>query len=98
MLKNFSIFVIFSFFSESIGRGSSLDEEYRSSLRRSFGSVWDKCSKQTITDGEIKCDIKNGQGMNIETAVCTATCKDGYLLIGKTFDFIQPLYPKSDHT
>ena len=99
MLKNFSIFVIFSLFSESIGRVSSLDEEYRSSLRRSFGgrrsraSVWDKCSKQSIlTDGEIKCDINNGRGnYPIETAVCTATCKDGYLLIGTTFDFYTTL-------
>ena len=102
MLKNFSIFVIFSFFSESIGRGSSLDEEYRSSLRRSFGgrgsrvSVWDKCSKQSVlTDGVIKCDINNGRGnYPIETAVCTATCKDGYLLIGKTFDFYTTLVTK----
>ena len=87
MLKNFSIFVIFSLFSESIGRGSSLDEEYRSSLRRSFGSVWDKCSKQTITDGEIKCDINSGRGdYSIETAVCTATCNDGYLMIGMIFN------------
>ena len=93
----------FSFFTESIGRVSSLDEEYRSSLRRSFGgrgsrvSVWDKCSKQSVlTDGVIKCDINNGRGnYPIETAVCTATCRDGYLLIGTTFDFfMKPLYLK----
>ena len=62
----------------------------RSSSRggqRSRASIWDKCSKQTITDGEIKCDINNGRGnYPIETAVCTATCKDGYMMIGMTFD------------
>ena len=99
MLKNLSIFVIFSFFSESIGRDSSLDElvperivdSYSKSFgrKRSRASVWDKCSKQTITDGEIKCDINNGRGnYPIETAVCTATCSDGYLLLGTTFDFL----------
>ena len=45
--------------------------------------------KQIITDGEIKFDINNERGNSIESAVSTATCKDGYLmisLIGKTFD------------
>ena len=98
MLKNISIFVIFSFFSTSVEQATSRSYENRrgySSSRRSFGeqrsraSVWDKCSKQTITDGEIKCDINNGRGdYSIETAVCSATCKDGYLLIGTTFDVL----------
>ena len=98
MLKNISIFVIFSFFSTSVEQALSRSYGNRggySSSRRSIGgqrsraSVWDKCSKQTITDGEIKCDINNGRGnYPIETAVCTATCKDGYLLIGTTFDFL----------
>ena len=95
MLKNISIFVIFSFFSGSIGqwsnRGSSGYPRHGSSRgyggQRSRPSVWDKCSNQTITDGEIKCDINGGRGnYPIETAVCTATCRDGYLMIGMTFD------------
>ena len=94
MLKNISIFVIFSFFSGSIEqdptRGRSSRGGYRGNFRggqRSRASIWDKCSKQTITDGEIKCDINSGRGnYPIETAVCTATCKDGYLMIGMTFD------------
>ena len=72
-------------------RGGSSRGGSRSSFRggqKSRASIWDKCSKQTITDGEIKCDINNGRGnYPIETAVCTATCKDGYLMIGMTFDF-----------
>ena len=99
MLKNISIFVIFSFFSGSIGqwsnRGSSGYPRHGSSRgyggQRSRPSVWDKCSKQTITDGEIKCDINGGRGnYPIETAVCTATCRDGYLMIGMTFDSFYP--------
>ena len=98
MLKNISIFVIFSFFSSSVEQDPSRSYKNRgsgySSSRRSYGgsrrsraSVWDKCSKQTITDGEIKCDINSGRGdYSIETAVCTATCNDGYLMIGMIFN------------
>ena len=92
MLKNISIFVIFSFFSGSIGQWSNRKSPRHGSKpryggQRSRPSVWDKCSNQTITDGEIKCDINGGRGnYPIETAVCTATCRDGYLMIGMTFD------------
>ena len=96
MLKNISIFVIFSFFSTSVEQAPSRSYKNRGGYSSSRGSfdgqrsralVWDKCSKQTITDGEITCDINNGRGdYSIETAVCSATCKDGYLLIGTTFD------------
>ena len=55
-------------------------------------SVWDKCSKQNITNGEINCDINRGTGnYPIETADCTATCDNGYMLIGMTFDIFSSL-------
>ena len=96
MLKKVSIFVIFSFFSSSVEQDPSRSYKNRgsgySSSRRSYGGsrrsrASDKCSMQTITDGEIKCDINSGRGdYSIETAVCTATCNDGYLMIGMIFN------------
>jgi len=72
--------------SSSWSRGGGSRRSFRGG-QRSKASIWDKCSKQIITDGEIECDINGGRGnYPIETAVCTATCKDGYLMIGMTFD------------